>query len=150
MFDQLRAFHRPTTVATALRLFAAERRAGGRGRFVAGGTDLVVQGDRSLRYLVDLTALPLRYVKARGAGWAIGATATMSDLERSAALRRFADGVLAEAAGTAGSPQIRNMGTVGGNLANASPACDLAPPLLALDASVVVAGAGARRTVPLD
>jgi len=150
MFDQLRAFHRPTTVATALRLFDAERRTGGRGRFVAGGTDLVVQGDRSLRWLVDLTRLPLRYVKPRGAGWAIGATATMSDLERSAALRRFAGGILAEAAGTAGSRQIRNMGTAGGNLANASPACDLAPPLLALDASVVIAGKGARRTVALD
>lgn len=150
MFDQLRAFHRPSTVATALRLFESERRAGGRGTFVAGGTDLVVQGDRSLRYLVDLTRLPLRYVKRRGRGWAIGATATMADLEHSAALRGFADGVVADAAGTAGSPQIRNMGTVGGNLANASPACDLGPPLLALDAAVVIAGARGRRTVPLD
>ncbi len=150
MFDQLRAFHRPTSVATALRLFESERRAGGRGRFVAGGTDLVVQGDRSLRYLVDLTRLPLRYVKRRGGGWAIGATSTMADLEHSPALRRLADGIVAEAAGTAGSQQIRNMGTIGGNLANASPACDLAPPLLALDASVVIAGKGARRTLPLE
>lgn len=150
MFDRLRVFHRPATVATALRLFEAERRLGGRGRFVAGGTDLVVQSDRSLRYLVDLSRLPLRYVKKRGGGWAVGATSTMSDLERSLALQRFADGILAEAAGTAGSRQIRNMGTAGGNLANASPACDLAPPLLVLDASVVIAGKGARRTVPLD
>jgi aerobic carbon-monoxide dehydrogenase medium subunit len=149
MFDRLRAFHQPTTVQAALRFFATERRAGGPGRFVAGGTDLVVQGDRSLRFLVDLTRLPLRYVKRRGGGWALGATATMADLEHDAGLWRFADGILAEAAGTAGSPQIRNMGTVGGNLANASPACDLAPPLLALDAFVVVAGA-ARRTVPMD
>ena len=149
MFDLLRAFHRPTTVAAALRLFAAERRSGGRGRFVAGGTDLVVAGDRSLRYLVDLTRLPLRYIKRRGGGWAIGATSTMADLEHAAALRTFANGIVAEAAGTAGSPQIRNMGTIGGNLANASPACDLAPPLLALDASVVIAGT-ARRTVALD
>ncbi len=150
MFDRLRAFHQPTTVQAALRFFATERRAGGPGRFVAGGTDLVVQGDRSLRFLVDLTRLPLRYVKRRGGGWALGATATMADLEHDAGLRRFADGILAEAAGTAGSPQIRNMGTVGGNLANASPACDLAPPLLALDAAVVIAGGGARRTVPLE
>ena len=150
MFDQLRAFHRPATIAAALRLFEAERRLGGRGRFVAGGTDLVVQGDRSLRYLVDLSRLPLRYVKKRGGGWAVGATSTMTDLEHARALRHFADGILAEAAGTAGSRQIRNMGTAGGNLANASPACDLAPPLLALDASVVIAGKGVRRTVPLD
>jgi len=150
MFDQLRAFHRPSSVATALRLFETERRAGGRGKFVAGGTDLVVQGDRSLRYIVDLTRLPLRYVKRRGRRWVLGATSTMADLEHHAALRGFASGIVSEAAGTAGSPQIRNMGTVGGNLANASPACDLAPPLLALDASVVVAGTRGRRTVPLE
>jgi aerobic carbon-monoxide dehydrogenase medium subunit len=149
MFDRLRAFHQPTTVQAALRLCQSERRAGGPGRFVAGGTDLVVQGDRSLRWLVDVTRLPLRYVKRRGGGWAIGATTTMADLEHDAALRRFADGILSEAAGTAGSPQIRNMGTIGGNLANASPACDLAPPLLALDAGVTVAGPG-RRTIPLE
>lgn len=149
MFDRLRAFHQPTTVPAALRLYQTERRAGGPGRYVAGGTDLVVQGDRSLRWLVDVTRLPLRYVKRRGGGWAIGATTTMADLEQDAGLRTFADGIVAEAAGTAGSPQIRNMGTIGGNLANASPACDLAPPLLALDASVVVAGPG-RRTIPLE
>ncbi len=160
MFDRLRAFHRPATVAAALRLATAERRAGGRGAFVAGGTDLVVQGDGSLRWVVDLSLLPLRYVRRRGAGggWTIGSTTTMADLERSAALRRFADGVLCDAAATAGSPQIRNRGTIGGNLANASPACDLAPPLLALDASAVIAGgaagarkaAGGRRTVALE
>ncbi|HXY70120.1 MAG TPA: FAD binding domain-containing protein [Gemmatimonadales bacterium] len=154
MFDQLRAFHRPTSVATALRLSESERRAGGRGTFVAGGTDVVVAGDRSLRWIVDLTKLPLRYVKRRGRGLAIGATSTFADLEASAAVRRLADGIVAEAAGTAGSRQIRAMGTAGGNLANASPAADLAPPFLALDAAVVIAGGGGggggRRTVPLD
>jgi carbon-monoxide dehydrogenase medium subunit len=150
MFDRLRAFHRPTTVAEALRVLRAERRRGGRGALVAGGTDVVVQGDHTLRYLVDVTALPLRYIRRRGGGWAIGATSRMADLERSAALRRVADGALSEAAGTCGSPQIRNLATIGGNLANASPACDTAPPLLALDASVLIAGPGGRRTVPLD
>jgi carbon-monoxide dehydrogenase medium subunit len=150
MFDHIRAFHRPTTVADALRVFRTERRQGGRGAFVAGGTDVVVQGDRALRFLVDVTALPLRYIRRRHGGWAIGAASRMVDLERSAALRRFADGALSEAAGTCGSLQIRNLATIGGNLANASPACDTAPPLLALDASVVVAAAGRRRTIPLD
>jgi CO/xanthine dehydrogenase FAD-binding subunit len=150
MFDRLRAFHRPTTVAQALRVFRAERRRGGRGAFVAGGTDVVVQGDRTLRFLVDVTGLPLRHIRRRGGGWVIGATSRMADLEHSAALCRFADGALAEAAGSCGSPQIRTVATIGGNLANASPACDTAPPLLALDASVVIAGPGGRRTVPLD
>jgi len=150
MFDQLRAFHRPTTIAQALRLFRTERRRGGRGAFVAGATDVVVLGDRRLRFLVDVTNLPLRYIRRRGGGWAIGATSRMADLEHSAELRRFANGALAEAAGTCGSLQIRNLATIGGNLANASPACDTAPPLLALDASVVIAGPRGRRTIPLD
>ncbi len=150
MFDRIRAFHRPTSVPQALRLFAAERRRGGRGSWVAGGTDLVVQRDPSLRWLVDLTQLPLGYVKRVRGGWTIGATTRMADVEHSKPLLAFANGILAEAAGTCGSPQIRNMATVGGNLANASPACDLAPPLLALDASVVVAGRGGRKTVRLD
>ncbi len=150
MFDQVRAFHRPSTVAQALRVFESERRHGGRGRFVAGGTDLIVQGDRSLRYLVDLTRLPLAYVRRNGGGWAIGATTRMAALERSKGLLAFANGILSQAAGTCGSQQIRNMATIGGNLANASPACDLAPPLLALDAEVVVAGRGSKRTIPLD
>ncbi len=149
MFDGLRAFHRPTTVAQALRLFAAERRRGGRGRWLAGGTDLVVQRDRTLRYLIDLTRLPLGYVRRIRGGWAIGATTRMADLEHSKPLLAFANGIVPEAAGTCGSQQIRNMATIGGNLANASPACDLAPPLLALDASVVLAGRGGRRTLPL-
>ena len=149
MFDRIRAFHRPTTIAQALRLFDAERRRGGPGRWVAGGTDLVVERDRALRWLVDLTRLPLGYVRRSRGGWAIGATTRMADIEHSKALLGFADGILSEAAGTCGSQQIRNMATIGGNLANASPACDTAPPLLALDASVVVAGKGGRRTVPL-
>lgn len=150
MFDRLRAFHRPTTVAQAIRLFEAERRRGGRGRFVAGGTDLVVQRDRKISYLVDLTRLPLGYVRRKGRGWVMGATTRMGEIEHSKALQRFADGILSEAAGSCGSEQIRNMATIGGNLSNASPACDLAPPLLALDASLVIAGRGGRRTVPLD
>ncbi len=150
MFDRIRAFHRPATVAQALRLFQAERRRGGRGGWVAGGTDLVVQRDPRLHWLVDLTRLPLGHVRRVRGGWTIGATTRMAELERSKPLRAFADGILCEAAGTCGSEQIRNLATLGGNLANASPACDLAPPLLALDASVVVAGPGGRRTVPLE
>jgi carbon-monoxide dehydrogenase medium subunit len=150
MFDRIRAFHRPTTVAQALRAFDAERRRGGRGSYVAGGTDLVVQRSRTLRWLVDLTSLPLGYVRRIRGGWTIGATTRMAAIEHSKALLGFANGILSEAASTCGSRQIRNMATIGGNLANASPACDLAPPLLALDASLVIAARGGRHTVPLD
>jgi CO/xanthine dehydrogenase FAD-binding subunit len=146
MFDHVEAFYRPTTVPEALRLL---RSAGRGGRFVAGATDVAVQADRSIRVLIDITQLGLDYIRRKGRGWAIGATATMSAIENSSAMQSLANGMLAKAAATCGSVQNRNMATVGGNLANASPAADTANPLLALDALAVLAGARGRRKIPL-
>ncbi len=161
MMNHIEAFYRPDTVAEAVRLM---RRQPGKGRFVTGGTDLVVQADATVRFVVDLSRLGLNYIKPRpvprlrsrtfgtGGGYAIGATTTMWDIEHSPALKKFSSGILAQAAATSGSIQLRNMATIGGNLANASPAADMATPLLALDAEVVMAGAAPRdrRTVPLS
>lgn len=146
MFDHIQDFYQPRSVPEALRLL---RNACGRGRFVAGGTDLVVQADRSIRVLVDVTRLGLDYIRRRGNGWALGAATTMAALEQSPHIRALADGILSTAASTCGSVQIRHMATVGGNLANASPAADTATPLLALEAAVVMAGPRGRRRVPL-
>lgn len=146
MFDHIQGFYQPRSVPEAIRLLRTAR---GRGRFVAGGTDLVVQADRSSRVLVDVTQLGLDYIRRRGNGWVIGAATTMAALEHSPQIRALADGILSTAASTCGSVQIRHMATVGGNLANASPAADTAPPLLALEAVVVMAGPRGRRRVPL-
>jgi len=146
MFDQVEAFHRPSSIPEALRLL---RSAGRGGRFVAGATDVAVQADRSIRVLIDVTQLGLNYIRRKGQGWAIGAATTMAALENSRAIQSLADGILAKAAATCGSVQNRNMATVGGNLANASPAADTVPPLLALDAVAVLAAARGRRRIPL-
>jgi carbon-monoxide dehydrogenase medium subunit len=146
MMPWIEAFHRPTTIPEALRLV---RRDGRRARFVAGATDVLVQSDPSTRILVDVTRLKLNYIKRQRKGWAIGAATTMAALEQSREILRLADGILAQAAATCGSVQNRNMATVGGNLANASPAADSAPPLLVLDAEVVMVGPGGRRRLPL-
>ena len=79
----------------------------------------------------------------------IGATTTMAELEHSPVIRALAGGILAKAAATCGSIQNRNMATVGGNLANASPAADTAAVLLALDAQVVVASSRRKRKIAL-
>ena len=146
MFDHIQAFYQPSSIREAVRLLRSGR---GRGRVLAGGTDLAVQADRSLRFLVDITRLGLDYIRQRGNAWAIGATTTMAALEYSPKIRGLADGILARAASSCGSMQIRNMATVGGNLASASPAADTPPPLLALDAVVVLAGPRGRRKMPL-
>ena len=146
MFDTVEAFYRPGTVREALRLLQNGKN---RARVVAGGTDLVVEGDRSIRFLIDITHAGLSYIRRKGKACVIGATTTMATLENSPAIRALADGILARAAATCGSVQIRNMATLGGNLANGSPAADTAAALLALDAEVVLADARGRRKIPL-
>jgi len=150
MFESVEAFYRPANVREALQLL---QRAKGAARIVAGCTDMILGDDRAPRFLIDITHAGLRYIRRRGATWAIGATTTMAEIEASGELRALAGGLLSHAAATCGSVEIRNMATVGGNMANGSPAADLATPLLALDAAAVIAEAGAsrprRRKMPL-
>jgi CO/xanthine dehydrogenase FAD-binding subunit len=146
MFDTVETFYRPGSVREAVRLLQDGKN---RARVVAGGTDLVVEGDRSIRCLIDITHAGLSYIRRQGKACVIGATTTMATIENSTTIRALAGGVLARAAATCGSVQIRNMATLGGNLAHGSPAADTATPLLALDAEVVLAGARGRRKIPL-
>jgi len=146
MFEKVEAFYRPGSIREALRLL---RSGNGRARIVAGGTDVAVEGDRSIRFLIDITQAGLNYIRRKGNACHIGATTTMAALESSPIVRSLAGGILAEASAACGSVQIRNMGTLGGNLANRSPAAETATVLLALDASLVLANERARHKVPL-
>jgi carbon-monoxide dehydrogenase medium subunit len=121
-------------------------------KVVAGGTDLLPQmktGMLKVRRVVDLSQLPELKVIERLAdgGVRIGAGVSARSLELSPALR---DGfvALAESAGVVGSLQIRHLATLGGNIANAAPSADMAPPLLALDAECVIQGPRGQRRVP--
>jgi carbon-monoxide dehydrogenase medium subunit len=121
-------------------------------KMVAGGTDLLPQMKNGMvkpRRVVDLSALPelkLLEVRADG-GLRVGAGVSARTLELARPVR---DGfaALAESAGTVGSFQIRYLATLGGNLANAAPSADMAPPLLALEAEMVIAGPRGQRRVP--
>ena len=82
-------------------------------------------------------------------GLRIGALATLEAIKTSPVIRqRF--GILAQAAGVAGLVQIRNRGTIGGNLCHAAPSAETAPPLIALGAKVKIIGPGGERTVALE
>ena len=146
MFDQVEAFYRPASVPEALRLL---QRGKGQARIVAGGTDVVVAGGDSIRVLVDITRAGLNYIRRRPSGLAIGATTTLAEVESSASLRNFAGGILPRAAATCGSIANRNLATVGGNLANGSPAADMATPFLVLGVQTVIAETRGRRRLPL-
>jgi xanthine dehydrogenase small subunit len=117
----------------------------------AGCTDLMVRGPEALHRMdrvIDLLGVPeLRGIREVDGGLEIGATTSFSGIRSSAAVRT-AFPILAEAAALVGGWQIQNRATLGGNMANASPAGDSLPVLLAMDAVVVAAGAGGPREIP--
>lgn len=118
---------------------------------IAGCTDLMVRPPEALHAMnrvLDLLAIPeLRGIRTIDGSLEIGATTTFSEIRRSPAVRA-AFPALAEAAGWIGGWQIQNRATLGGNMANASPAGDSLPVLLALDATVIAAGVGGIREIP--
>jgi CO/xanthine dehydrogenase FAD-binding subunit len=126
--------------------------ADGAARPIAGGTDLMVAltgelGEPPDRIL-DLWGLEeLRGIALDGDTISLGALTTYTEIRRSALCREHLP-VLAEAAATIGAAQIQNRGTLGGNVANASPAGDTLPVLLAADASFVLGSARGERRVP--
>jgi CO/xanthine dehydrogenase FAD-binding subunit len=125
---------------------------GGDVKVVAGGTDLLPQMKNGLvnpRRVVDLSALPeLKVIEVRAdGGLRVGAGVSARTLELAGPLHNGFR-ALAESAAVVGSFQIRNLATLGGNLANAAPSADMAPPLLALDAELVIGGPRGQRRVP--
>lgn len=120
---------------------------------VAGCTDLMVVDHAQQREharVVDLTGLSeLRGIRETDAGLWIGAGTTFAELRRSPVVGAHFP-VIAEMAATIGALQIQNRATVGGNIANASPAGDSLPVWLALGAEVEIASATSRRRVPYD
>jgi carbon-monoxide dehydrogenase medium subunit len=143
------AFHAPSTVDDAIALLAA----GPAARPLAGGTDLIVQmrsGRTSPAAIVDLKRIGgLIGVRRLDDGFAIGAATPCTALKHDEALAAAWPGVV-EAANLIGSVQVRNRATMAGNLCNASPAADSVPALIAAGASVLIAGPGGQREVPVE
>ena len=125
---------------------------GDKAKVIAGGTDLIVRMKMDMvhpEYLINISRIPaLRYL-IHDKGLRIGALTPFQELEKSNLIKeRYT--ALFEAARSVSRTQIKNMGTVGGNLCNASPAADSAPPLLVLEGKVKLVGGGAERVVPLE
>jgi CO/xanthine dehydrogenase FAD-binding subunit len=120
---------------------------------LAGGTDLMISirnGEMTSRYVLDISRIAeMRMIELTEDHLRIGAAATYTEIVSSSAVRTSAP-VLAEACTQIGSAQIRNAGTLGGNVANASPAADGIPPLLVLKARAVLRTATSQRLVPVE
>ena len=138
---------RPTSLRDALRMLRDD----GPLMPLAGATDLYVAlnfGTLKATRFVDLWALDsLRRITTRGATLSIGALATYTALIRSRLVNQRVP-MLVAAAREIGGVQIQNRGTVGGNIANGSPAGDTLPVLAAVDAVVVARSAAAERRIP--
>lgn len=132
-------YHTPATVADALALL---RQYGDRAQIVAGGTDLILDMQSGnhppVHALVDVTHIHgLADIRAQDGWILLGAAVTHTQIERSALVRQHG-ACLVESCSVVGGPQVRNVATLGGNIAHALPAADGAIGLLALDAEVQV------------
>ena len=144
------SYFRPRSLEQALEILAQR---GGEVRPVAGGTDILVKakdGRPSRAALYDITAVPeLNGIEDRGDHVYVGATTTHSQIIDAPLIRLYAP-ALPQACAVIGGPQIRNRGTLGGNLANGSPAADCVPPLFAADAVVELVSVSSRRELPIE
>ena len=142
-------------IDTPRHLFEAyERLAAGPTRPIAGGTDVMVAITGELgpvpERMLDLSRIDaLRGIALEANGLVLGARTTYTEIRRSALVREHLP-ALVEAAATIGAAQIQNRGTLGGNIANASPAGDTLPILLAADAVILLGGQRGEREVPAN
>jgi carbon-monoxide dehydrogenase medium subunit len=150
-FLSFQRYRAPETQAELLQVLCDE---GPRARVLAGGTDVfVAMKEKGLHVecLVDIKrVLELRgIVQQDGKGVAIGAATTLHEVETSPLVQN-AFPALSYAVGQIGSVQVRNRGTLGGNLSNASPAADSTPALLVLDAQFELVSNTGQRCIPAD
>jgi len=141
----------PETVEEAISLL---EKYDGRAKVIAGGTDLMVQmrdGKISPAFVLDIGKIEglnsIQFDNRKGL--TIGAMTPIRALEKSPVLHQHFP-ILAQAASQLGSVAIRNVGTIGGNLCNASPSAETAPALLTLAASARIIGPDGERSITLD
>jgi carbon-monoxide dehydrogenase medium subunit len=148
MFAAAFDYYRAGSIAEAHKLLREHPDA----RLLAGGHSLIPLMKMRLAMpaaLVDIGRIAaLKGITARGASLRIGSLTTHAELASSPALQSACP-MLAEAAGLIGDSQVRNMGTIGGNIAHADPASDLPAVLLALDATIHAAGPNGERAIPI-
>jgi carbon-monoxide dehydrogenase medium subunit len=149
MIPQSFEYFRPETVSEAIALL---QKHGDGAKILSGGQSLIPMMKVRLarpEYIVDINRIAnLQYVKEEGGFLKIGGLTRESDLEVSSLIRSKYPIILDTAAMIA-DPQVRNMATVGGNLAHGDPANDHPGTMLALEAEITATGQGGERTIPI-
>ncbi|HDM10149.1 MAG: xanthine dehydrogenase family protein subunit M [Deltaproteobacteria bacterium] len=142
-------YYQPQNLKEAYKLMEKLK---GEALYVAGGTDVIVRIKQKMiqpEALISLRGVEeLQGLKENG-GLALGAGTLFREMERNESLlKRYT--ALHQAVSVLANPQIRNVATVGGNLCNAAPSADSAPPLLVMEAQVQLEGPGGTRTMALE
>ncbi len=143
------AFHNARDLQDAYDMLAQY---GDKAKILAGGTDVMVKLNRRLtapEVLVHIGGCGLNYIKLEETNIIIGAATPLTDITRSESVQEKIP-LLVEAVRHIAGPAIRNSATIGGNLANASPAADSAVPLLALGASLRLTSKRGERMIPIE
>ena len=141
----------PRTVEEVCSLLSENK---SKAKILAGGTDLLVsmkKRNESPKHLIGISTIPeLDYIKYdHENGLEIGALATLQSIASSAVVKNTFE-VLAKSCRKVGTPQIRNMGTLAGNISQAGPSQDTIPALLVLEARVKLVSSDGERIVPID
>jgi carbon-monoxide dehydrogenase medium subunit len=143
-------YHEPGSLGEAVRILGE---AGSGARVLAGGTDLLVDmkaGRMRPATVVNLKRIPgLAGIEADEDGTRIGALTAVAAIQESPVVGNRHP-ALAEAAGVLASPPVRRLATIGGNIARASPASDLGPPLVAAEAVATIRGRDGTRHEPVE
>lgn len=141
---ELRDYHRPSSAQEAVDI---KKRYTSRAMYLGGGTDILVHRHRHIEVVIDIRHAGIGYVRSYPGAYVIGGGALLRDAERE--VGHVADGMLGQAIRNTAPWLIRNAATLAGNIANASPAADSVPALLALDAELVLLD-GAEERVSIE
>ncbi|MEM4717193.1 MAG: xanthine dehydrogenase family protein subunit M [Desulfurococcaceae archaeon] len=143
-------YYEPKSIEETLELLSKH---GDKAKILAGGTDLLVKiktGQVEPKVIINIKKIrELRYIIEEDNLIRIGSLTTIRDLERSEVIKKHLP-ALHDSVKQMGSIQIRNMATIGGNICNASPAADTAPPLLIYNAKAVAMSINGVRVIPLE
>jgi carbon-monoxide dehydrogenase medium subunit len=143
-------YDEPKSLEEACEIMASH---GAKAKLLGGGTDLLVNMKKKILAPAHVVSLgrvePLKTIEGSNGSIRIGALMTASAIAEAQGVKKGLS-ALARGASSLGSPLIRNLATIGGNLASARPAADFPPPLIAYGAQVLLKKRGGERTVPLD
>ncbi len=129
---------------------ALMRKGPGKGAYIAGGTDMLLEHP-TCDFVVDVNQAGIGDIARTGDGdLFLGAAATMQNIADNSLVTGYAGGAVSIAAAQCGNRPIRTTATVGGNLCNALPSADMAPVLLALDATCYIADEDCQESLPLS